>query len=673
MPPWTGLVELYGPEITWAAEIACEEINERGGLLGRPLELIIEDDGSLPATAVPAARRLIEEHHCCAIIGNLLSNSRIAVATQVAEPLHIPYLNFSFYEGSIFGRYFFHFAALPNHQIDKMIPYMAQHYGPKMFFAGNNYEWPRGSIDAAKRSLALAKGEVVGEEYLSIGVQPDEFERLLDQLASSGANVFVPYFAGSDQITLLTRFTERGLKNRMAVVMGHYDEAMVSHLPVHVRVGLYSSNTYFMSVQTPENQAYIKRLSRKLGVDGIWPYGKGVLTNFGEGTYLCVHAFAKAVQQAGSTDAEALVAALEHVSLKGPQGSVTMDPLTHHAHVNTFLARCNANGTFSIIEKFGCTPPKIPDRYQDTIAAYTTRTLPLPNASQLPQTITNSDSDSLAERILGVADTTLLAANEAGSIVHVTPSVCLMFGYNRDELINQPMDQLLPPHLRTKHTQHIQKFLVSDNTERRMGSRSEIIGYRKDGSFFPLEASIAKVRNGDGWILVVTMKDISSRKILEEDQLWLATHDPQTKLPNRVLIRQRLTMALQRPDFEQGRHVAAIFVELSGLIPSAMDSGSENQRGFLKMVVERIQRELRPGDIAGRLAANRFIVVCERVESLQTLQFLSEAIRDSLQLQVNNADANNNIIISVDFILDHGLDTTADELLNPPVTADRGH
>lgn len=158
MPPLTGLVEMYGAEINHAAQIACDEINERGGVLGRPLQLIIEDDGSLPETAVPAALSLIEQHHCVAIIGNLLSNSRIAVANQVAEPKRIPLLNFSFYEGSISGRYFFNFAALPNQQINKMIPYMAQHYGLKMFFAGNNYEWPRGSIDAAKRSLKTLGG-----------------------------------------------------------------------------------------------------------------------------------------------------------------------------------------------------------------------------------------------------------------------------------------------------------------------------------------------------------------------------------------------------------------------------------------------------------------------------------------------------------------------------------
>lgn len=230
MPPLSGVVGLYGSEITWAAQIACQEVNESGGVLGRPLELVIEDDGSLPESAVAAANTLVKTNKCVAIIGNLLSNSRIAVAYRVAEPLKIPYLNFSFYEGSILSRYFFHFAALPNQQIDQMIPYMLKEYGPRMFFAGNNYEWPRGSIDAAKRVLLLGNGEIVGEEYCSIGVSAKDIEQLLNNVAQAAPDVFVPYFAGKDQMQLLTRFTEKGLKERMAVVMGHYDEMMADWL-----------------------------------------------------------------------------------------------------------------------------------------------------------------------------------------------------------------------------------------------------------------------------------------------------------------------------------------------------------------------------------------------------------------------------------------------------------
>ncbi|MDD2743086.1 MAG: ABC transporter substrate-binding protein [Rhodocyclaceae bacterium] len=435
MSPLSGLVEIYGPEIVWAARIACDEVNEQGGLLGRRLEIIIEDDGSLPDTAVPAAKRLLDVHGCVALIGNLLSNSRIDVVAQVAEPQRIPLLNFSFYEGSISSRYFFHFAALPNQQIDKMIPFMAHRYGPKMFFAGNNYEWPRGSIDAAKRVLETIDGDVVGEEYLPIGASVQEIDQLLDEVARSGADVFVPYFAGADQITLLTRFTEMALKPHMAVVMGHYDEMMVSRLPPEVREGFYSSNTYFMSLETPESQAYLERLSRMPGITGIWPQGNGILTNFGEGAYICVHAFANAVRAAGTTNPEALVAALEQVQVVAPQGLVEMDSRTHHAKVNAFLTRCNQDGSFTIIERFGPTMPLIPKRYQ--AGDYQSR---LDEARPTPEITARLAMEvgmtrrklEAAQQILSIADMAILATNSEGVITEANRSACQMFGYKEE-------------------------------------------------------------------------------------------------------------------------------------------------------------------------------------------------------------------------------------------------
>ncbi len=419
LSPLSGIVGIYGTEISNAGRIACQEVNAAGGVLGRPLQLIIEDDGSLPITAVPAAKRLIDEHQCVALIGNLLSNSRIAVAYRVAEPRKVPYLNFSFYEGSILSRYFFHFAALPNQQIDLMIPYMQRHYGDKMFFAGNNYEWPRGSIDAAKKALDKNHGVVVGERYLPIGANIEQIEDLLNELAASEAQVFVPYFAGEDQIKLLTQFTRRGLKSKMAVVMGHFDEAMVGLLPTDVRSGLFSVNTYFMSVPTTENRNYLEHLKKLSSINGLWPKGNGVLTNFGEGTFLCVKAFAEAANRAGSLESEALVRALEHIQLKGPQGPVEMDPQTHHAKVNAFLSRCDADGTFSIIESFGAIAPVIPERYQHL---------------QITEHQGSDDIRTLARMMEQMNEGAILISCHDGKIVYSNSGFQKMFGFSSDEL-----------------------------------------------------------------------------------------------------------------------------------------------------------------------------------------------------------------------------------------------
>ena len=431
MPPLTGLVGIYGSEIVHAAQVACQEINEKGGVLGRPLEIIIEDDGSLPDSAVIAAKKLIDEHHCSAIVGNLLSNSRIAVAYSVAEPRKIPLLNFSFYEGSIISPYFFHFAALPNQQIDKMIPYMRNKFGPRMFFAGNNYEWPRGSIDAGKLALEKVGGEVVGEEYTPIGVEPDVIEELLDHVEAANPDVFVPYFAGADQVLLLTRFTERGLKDKIAVVMGHYDEMMASQLSPEVRDGFYSSNTYFMTIDSEENENYKSRLANLPDVDGIWPEGNGILTNFGEGTYVCVKAFAEAANIAGTLDAEVLIDELDAIRIKAPQGTVHMNPEHHHAKVNTYLSRCDEKGVFNIIENFGAIEPEMPARYRH---------------QKIANQATLEDDIRLQARILEqMTDAVILVSSADGTIVYTNTGAEKLFGYDKDEMIGLSITSLNDP------------------------------------------------------------------------------------------------------------------------------------------------------------------------------------------------------------------------------------
>ncbi|MBF0340910.1 MAG: EAL domain-containing protein [Magnetococcales bacterium] len=665
MAPLTGLVQLYGREISWAGQVACEEINQQGGVLGLPLELIIVDDGSLPDRAVPAAQALIDEHRCVAFIGNLLSNSRIAVASMVSEPRRTPHLNFSFYEGSIFNPFFFHFAALPNQQIDKMIPYMADRFGVKMFFAGNNYEWPRGSIEACKRSLLRMEGEIVGESYHAIGCSLEEIDALLSRVERSGADVFVPYFAGLDQITLLNRFTELGLKRRMAVVMGHFDEAMAANLAPEVREGFYSSNTFFMSLNNKEVKGYLERLQKMPGVSGIHPHGNGIITNFGEGTYLCVKAFAKAAQAAGSVEPEALIQALEHLHLSSLQGLVRMDPQTHHAHVNAYLSCCNADGTFAIIREFGQIPPEIPTRYKEI---FSLSHPPRPEASpEAALRIARAASDAFAaggtaKKVLSIADMAIITADESGHITDANRAAGELFGYAEQELKGLSVHLLLPPQFRQRHAQLFQAFLQGEASERRMGQRGEVMGYRKDGSFFPLEASIAKFHAGHGVIAVVTMRDLSELKKAQEELTRRATHDPLTGLPNRALIRERLGRAMHRSR-QQEQSVGLLFIDLDGFKEINDTHGHDVGDLLLNEIASRLLHGVSAGDTVGRLAGDEFVILCENVERPEYLSSLAASLTDAVRNPLCMGNLNLRITASIGIAMGHGATHAPDDLL----------
>lgn len=672
MPPLSGLVGMYGEEIVRAASIACQEINESGGILGQRLDLFIEDDGSLPQTAVPAALRLVQDHGCSAIIGNLLSNARIDVAAKVADPLGIPYLNFSFYEGSISYRWFFHFAALPNQQIDRMIPFMAERYGPKMIFAGNNYEWPRGSVDACKRALAACDGEVAGEEYLPLGVSEADIDDLLDRVARSGADVFVPYFAGADQITLLSRFAERGLKGHMAVVMGHFDEIIAGHLTPDAREGLYSSNTYFMGVDTPASHDYLARLRAYPGVSGLWPEGNGVLTNFGEGTYVCVKAFAEAARQAGSVEPQALAAALETVAVNAPQGEVRMDPVSHHATVNGWLTRCRRNGTFEVVIAFGPIPPSLPERYRPRDPATPSFTgsplAPHEAARMAMQAAEAYRQAGKARQILAMADMAILATDEAGIITDANRAVAEMFGYEAPELVGLSVHLLVPPHVRTVHKTHYDGFLAGEETERRMGQRGELAGYRKDGTFFPLEASIAKFWEDDCWVVVGTMRDLTAVKEAEAELTRRATHDALTGLPNRSLIHERLEKTLRRSKGTPG-NVVLLLIDLDGFKAVNDKFGHEAGDHLLKEISSRFLDVVRPGDTVGRLAGDEFVILCDNVETPSMLSSLAERVLSTVRQPVLHGTDKLFVTASIGIAVGDGATHAADDLVRAADTA----
>ena len=109
----------------------------------------------------------------------------------------------------------------------------------------------------------------------------------------------------------------------------------------------------------------------------------------------------------------------------------------------------------------------------------------------------------------------IIATDRDGNITESNRCAQAMFGYQEQELLGKPIHLLLPPHFRQRHAELLAAFVQGDEQERKMGSRSDVVGYRKDGTFFPLEASIAKFRDGDDWLLVVTLRDITESHVAQ--------------------------------------------------------------------------------------------------------------------------------------------------------------
>ncbi|EGV32231.1 diguanylate cyclase/phosphodiesterase with PAS/PAC sensor(s) [Thiorhodococcus drewsii AZ1] len=740
-------------KIRISAQAACTELNAAGGLLGRPIELI----EAAPTLGLEAAtRHLTEVLGCDALIGNpstSVAPSRPRIALDHGATLD---------EAS---QEVFRFTPLPVHNVTPVLERMARIAGPKFFIAGGRDAWSCGTTEAASRALEAIGGELVSTEHLDLdGVQ---METLLDHVERSGVDVFLPCFDRKDLPALLTRFTRRGLKRRIAVLASRLDESVAARLAPEVREGVFACGSYFTCLDNPANRAYLAALGNQLG-DTETPLPP--VAKVGASTYLCVRGFARAAEQAGSLEPSALISALERLELDGPQGPVRMDPVSHRVRLATHLARCRFDGTFSIIQSFDPIPEPASASEptdQQPLAPAQDQTAPPQGANNMPEfAVIGIDADGriafvnraasrlwgfderhtlhgvpvetlwqsaeafaefmtrhqhhtewqdaltarLADgtpkrlRVIGeisphlhaerpgyilscvdthavrlqqtiasyeclaMADIAVIATDSSGTIIETNHRANDLFGYAGGALLGLSIHELVPPQARRRHADNIRRFQAEADNERRMGMRTEVHGYRGDGSLFPVEVAISRFDADGDTILVAALRDITDRKTAETELVWRASHDALTGLPNRDLMQERLAHALARSK-KQGHAVALLFIDLDGFKLINDTHGHSVGDALLQGIATRLVEHVRPGDTVGRLGGDEFVVLCDQVDDSVSIVSLAERLNDALREPLDLQGRQLFATASIGLAIGHGRTHCAEELLRNADTA----
>ena len=334
--PFSGGVELYGEQAKLGIDLAAREINSKGGILGRPLQVIYADDGTRPNIALNGAHKLIEEDKVLAVIGPITSQNLNAVAPTM-QVEKTPLIYATNYEGGQSGRYFFALSTVPNQELGQLLPYMRQTFGERFYLLGVDRIWPHKMFAAADPVLSDIGATVVGKEY-ALGQEKD-YTSLIDRVSDSQANVLLLAWKGDGLEQFISQASERALFKKVAVAFLGLSE---TDLPLfHGKAeNMYVAVPFVAKDDTPGARSFVEKARAQAG-------GDAVISNYVFTHYNAVMAVKAALEKAGKLDKEGIVDALEGLAFDTPTGVVTIGK-NHHSTMNMFLAKADQESLATI-------------------------------------------------------------------------------------------------------------------------------------------------------------------------------------------------------------------------------------------------------------------------------------------------------------------------------------
>ena len=337
----SGPASLFGPTQRASAELAAEEVNKAGGILGRQIKLIPTDAGGPPAESTKSAIRLMLEEKVDLFIGSHDSATREALVATIKGK--VPYIYTPTYEGGECAFNTYVIADTPEQQIRPSLTWMMKEKAAKsVYMIGDDYVWPRKCNEYAKKLISENGGKVVAEEYVPFGA-PNKFEEIVTRIKSAKPDTVLITLVGADNVNFNRTFAGFGLDKDISRLSLLLEENTLLGVGAESSGNLFSSMSYYANAPGEANekfkQAYFAKFGDKapqLGLIGADCYG-GVN---------CAKAL---ITKAGGTNAQKCMAASEGITFESAAGPWTM----HGRHVDKTMYLADCKGTeFEIIKTF---------------------------------------------------------------------------------------------------------------------------------------------------------------------------------------------------------------------------------------------------------------------------------------------------------------------------------
>jgi urea transport system substrate-binding protein len=356
----SGTMAISERSLVDATLLGLQEINDAGGLLGRPVEPVVVDGRSRALVFAEQAQRLVAGR-TCAIFGCWTSSSRKLVRPVVERGDCLLFYPVA-YEGLEVSPSIVYTGAAPNQQLAPAVAWSMEHLGRRCFLVGSDYVYPRAANAIIRDYWTALGGEIVGQHYLPLGSA--SVHDVVATIRARAPDVIFNSITGDTNVIFFSALRAAGITpDRIPTMSLGLAEEELRALDVSALAGDYATHSYFQTIDSPENHRFVTAFQRRYGAHR--PTSDAI-----EAAYLGTKLWAQAVAQAGTEQVRAVRQAIGRQSYAAPEGMVYVDPENQHIWKSVRIGRVRADGQFDVVWSSGKPVRPVPFPVTRTRAAW---------------------------------------------------------------------------------------------------------------------------------------------------------------------------------------------------------------------------------------------------------------------------------------------------------------
>ena len=335
--------------------MAVQEINAKGGVLGRQLKLVVVDPASNWDLFAEKAKQLLVQDKVAVVFGCWTSVSRKSVLPIFEEHNGLLFYPVQ-YEGEECSKNVFYTGAAVNQQAVPAVEYLMSKEGgsyKKFYLLGTDYVYPK-TTNKILRAMLLAKKVPpanIMEEYTPFHHQ--DYQTIVGKIkkfAAGGGACVISTINGDSNVPFYKEFANQGLRAEDAPIMAFsVAEDELRGMDKTALVGHLAAWNYYQSVDTPQNKQFVADFKAYCKKNNLPDGDKRVTDDPIEAAYFGVHVWKQAVEKAGTIEVNAVRKAVYGQKFLAPGGEIMMDEANHHTHKPVLIGEIMKDGQIKVV------------------------------------------------------------------------------------------------------------------------------------------------------------------------------------------------------------------------------------------------------------------------------------------------------------------------------------